>query len=309
MLGVLTEAIPSELDLLTYDDKHLDVLAQERDIVAEPLLLNVVDLLSGLDDLILDLLEHRIPQWATRILPPPDCGIVSFLSDFLAVLCDHVLTNLGAYVARGHLVLDLFLVEFARLLGLGLAGLAQLGVDLHAEVASMSPRYGLRSGEQTLELLTGFGFFALGALLVHDVSSLNRIENHIPTFFFIFDGASRKAVLSSIPIVHLVQRLKALRTLACKDILHYCLRDFGNTQLRQYEVFAENIPTFSLLYIYLFKTVFIYRHVCGQVGFASVGGGLRLPTSCPCRVCAMTAKILSYFGTSPQHVTKDCPDS
>ena len=309
MLGVLTKAIPSELDLLTYDDKHLDVLAQERDIVAEPLLLNVVDLLSGLDDLVLDLLEHGVPQWATHFFPTIERGIVPRLSDFLAVLLEQFLPLVCSQVASGNPVLDLFLVEFAWLLGLGLAGLAQLGVDLHAEVASMPPRYGLRSGEQTLELLTGFGFFAFCALLVHNVSSLNRIENHIPTFFFIFDGASRKAVLSSIPIVHLGQRLKALRTLGCEGILHYCLRDFDKTQLRQYEVFVGNIPTFSLLYIYLFKIVFIYRHVCGQVGFSNAGAGCGLPTSCPYHVCAMTAKNLSYFGTSPQHVTKDYPDS
>ena len=173
----------------------------------------------------------------------------------------------------------------------------------------MPPRYGLRSGEQTLELFTGFGFFALGALLVHDVSSLNRVENHIPTFFFIYDGPLHNSVHWSIPIVHLRQRLKAPRILCCEGILHYCLRDFGKTQLRQYEVFAEDIPTFSLLYIYLFKRVFIYRHVCGQVGFANAGAGCGLPTSCPYRVCAMTAKNLSCFGTSPQYVTKDSPDS
>lgn len=124
VLGVLTKAIPSELDLLTYHDKHLDVLAQECDIVPEPLFLYVVDLLSGLDDLVFDLLEHPVPQWAAHVLPSPDCGIVPFLSDFLAVLLDHVPANFGADVTSGHLVLDLFLVEFARLLGLGLTRLA-----------------------------------------------------------------------------------------------------------------------------------------------------------------------------------------
>ena len=63
-------------------------------------------------------------------------------------------------------------------------------------------------------------------------------------------------------------------------------------------------------YIYLKgKKVFIYRYVCGQAGIASVGGGLRIPTRCPARGESWVCKKATVKGTSPQHVTKDCPDS